>query len=306
MSAQTHEAAQRKGGAVRAYTLRLYPNPGKAKEAFGILLEQRTWLHEFVRQHMMTGEETWTTSTKGLGFILDEFTNSNSSGIMLPCLRKSAQSVSKSGQSRGFLETQNRQMGWQAGALTAFTLFAKPPKRTNREKLTTYNIERPIAKLSKRATGSTSEKERQLLPKKTADVFESTKRREWQRSKSRFLPAMVQSACVVVRRVGFFSLLTTLLAMVTGSVGAGAGSNFAAIPTTPRFSSQPTPSNIGCFVGTATVAVPSTGASAHIEIAALNLRDRARGVWPMRSGGKAALQIRELRLTLIPRERALC
>lgn len=53
--------------AVRAYTLRLYPNPGKAKEAHGILLEQRAWLYEFVRQHMATGEETWTTSTAGLG-----------------------------------------------------------------------------------------------------------------------------------------------------------------------------------------------------------------------------------------------
>jgi Putative transposase DNA-binding domain len=52
---------------VRAYTLRLYPNPGKAKEAYGILIEQRAWLYEFVRQHMATGEETWTTSTKGLG-----------------------------------------------------------------------------------------------------------------------------------------------------------------------------------------------------------------------------------------------
>lgn len=52
---------------VRAYTLRLYPNPGKAKEAFGILLEQRVWLYEFVRQHMATGEESWTASTAGLG-----------------------------------------------------------------------------------------------------------------------------------------------------------------------------------------------------------------------------------------------
>jgi len=54
--------------AVRAYTLRLFPNPGKAKEAFGILLEQRAWLYEFTRQHMATGEETWTTSTAGLGW----------------------------------------------------------------------------------------------------------------------------------------------------------------------------------------------------------------------------------------------
>jgi hypothetical protein len=53
---------------VRAYTLRLYPNPGKATEAFGILLEQRAWLYEFVRQHMATGEEMWTTSTAGLGW----------------------------------------------------------------------------------------------------------------------------------------------------------------------------------------------------------------------------------------------
>lgn len=53
--------------AVRTYALRLYPNPGKAKEAFGILLEQRGWLYEFVRQHMATGEEAWTVSTKGLG-----------------------------------------------------------------------------------------------------------------------------------------------------------------------------------------------------------------------------------------------
>jgi len=57
-----------KGGAIRAYTLRLYANPGKAKEAFGILLEQRVWLYEFVRQHMKTGEETWTASTAGLGW----------------------------------------------------------------------------------------------------------------------------------------------------------------------------------------------------------------------------------------------
>lgn len=63
----TNEAAKRKGGAVRSYTLRLYPNPGKAKEVFGILLEQRVYLYEFVRQHMATGEETWTTSTAGLG-----------------------------------------------------------------------------------------------------------------------------------------------------------------------------------------------------------------------------------------------
>lgn len=52
---------------VRAYTLRLFPNPGKAKEAFGILLEQWAWLTEFVRQHMATGEESWTASTAGLG-----------------------------------------------------------------------------------------------------------------------------------------------------------------------------------------------------------------------------------------------
>jgi hypothetical protein len=56
MKPKTTEAATRKGGAVRAYTLRLYPNPGKAKEAFGILVEQRVWLYEFVRQHMATGE----------------------------------------------------------------------------------------------------------------------------------------------------------------------------------------------------------------------------------------------------------
>lgn len=68
MSAKTHEAAKCKGKAVRAYTLRLYPNPGKAKEAFGILLEQRVWLYEFVRQHMTTGEESWTVSTQGLGW----------------------------------------------------------------------------------------------------------------------------------------------------------------------------------------------------------------------------------------------
>jgi hypothetical protein len=52
---------------VRAYTLRLFPNPGKAKAAHAILIEQRAWLYEFVRQHMATGEETWTTSTAGLG-----------------------------------------------------------------------------------------------------------------------------------------------------------------------------------------------------------------------------------------------
>ena len=69
MKSLTTEAAQRKGGAVRAYTLRLYPNPGKAQEAFGILVEQRIWLYEFVRQHMATGEETWTTSTEGLGSV---------------------------------------------------------------------------------------------------------------------------------------------------------------------------------------------------------------------------------------------
>lgn len=68
MKSTEPKAEKRKGGVVRAYTLRLYPNPGKAKEAFGILLEQRTWLYEFVRQHMTTGEETWTTSTKGLGW----------------------------------------------------------------------------------------------------------------------------------------------------------------------------------------------------------------------------------------------
>lgn len=63
----THETAKHKGAVVRTYTLRLYPNPGKAKEAFGILLEQRAWLIEFTRQTYATGEETWTTSTKGLG-----------------------------------------------------------------------------------------------------------------------------------------------------------------------------------------------------------------------------------------------
>ena len=68
MKTPTSEAASTHGGAVRSYTLRLYPNPGKAKEAFGILLEQRAWLYEFVRQHMATGEETWTTSTEGLGW----------------------------------------------------------------------------------------------------------------------------------------------------------------------------------------------------------------------------------------------
>ena len=68
MKPMTAEAAKRKSGAVRAYTLRLYPNPGKAKEAHGILLEQRAWLYEFVRQHIATGEETWTTSTAGLGW----------------------------------------------------------------------------------------------------------------------------------------------------------------------------------------------------------------------------------------------
>lgn len=45
--------------------LRIYTT--KAKETLGILLEQRAWLYEFVRQHMATGEETWTTSTQGLG-----------------------------------------------------------------------------------------------------------------------------------------------------------------------------------------------------------------------------------------------
>lgn len=64
----THKAMQsKKQEAVRAYTLRLYPNLGKAKRAFGVLLEQRAWLYEFVRQHMATGEETWTASTEGLG-----------------------------------------------------------------------------------------------------------------------------------------------------------------------------------------------------------------------------------------------
>lgn len=67
MKTQPSEAVQC-GGVVRSYTLKLYPNPGKAKEAFGILLEQRSWLYEFVRQHMATGEETWTTSTAGLGW----------------------------------------------------------------------------------------------------------------------------------------------------------------------------------------------------------------------------------------------
>lgn len=60
--------AERKKTAVRAYALRLYPNPGKAKEAFGILLEQRAYLYEFTRKAYATGEESWTTSTKGLGW----------------------------------------------------------------------------------------------------------------------------------------------------------------------------------------------------------------------------------------------
>ena len=59
---------ERNQTATRSYALQLYPNPGKAREAFAILLEQRAWLTEFTRQAYATGEESWTTSTKGLGW----------------------------------------------------------------------------------------------------------------------------------------------------------------------------------------------------------------------------------------------
>lgn len=60
-----------KNKAIRCYTLRLYANPGKARQAFANMVEYRAWLWDYVMRYYSKAEGA-TESTKGRGWIANQ------------------------------------------------------------------------------------------------------------------------------------------------------------------------------------------------------------------------------------------
>ena len=377
MKSLTTEAAKRKGGAVRAYTLRLYPNPGKAKEAFGILLEQRVWLYEFVRQHMATGEETWTTSTGGLGWAANRalrrahaivkagrnssIANGNqfneprclplvgdgtveksdtptfdywvkmTPGPRMPA--KSHQGLNRALRAGGELMNTAEIAVDKKGQLVArvFVRFLVPETEDTGDYI---GVDVGVNHGLCTSEGYLGTSLRPLLEKTTARNAERRSRGHLHAMQSKrsackqFLDGeakrLVASAkrghkTIVLERSNTLANLRT-----TGSIGSwprihlgkrvsdlAEVQGVAVLEVWPAYTSQTCRAcghankknrsgvDFRCI---------RCGARGHADmIAALNLRDRARGVFPMSGNdGKAAKQTRESRLTLIPREGAFC
>lgn len=376
MKSLATEAAKRKGGAVRSYTLPLYPNPGKAKEAFGILLEQRAWLYEFVRQHMATGEEMWTTSTEGLGqaanralhrarAIVKAGRNSSiatgawfneprclpliSDGTVEPAEgttfdywikmtpgprmpAKSHQGLNKALRAGGTLTNTAEIAVDLKGDLVArvFVRFDIPETTdtgdyigvdvgVNHGLCTSEGYQskslRPILDKTKQKN---AERRRQGHPHTLQSRRSACKQFLDREARRLVASAKRGNKTLVVERLNTLGNLKP-----TGSIGAWPRIHlgmrvlqFAELDGVTVRQEWPAGTSITCEIcGYADKKNRSgvdfrclrCGHMAHAdELAARNLRDRARGVWPMKADTKAAKKIWESRLTLIPREGAFC
>lgn len=362
---------------VRAYTLRLYPNPGKAKEAFGILLEQRAWLYEFVRQHMATGEETWTTSTAGLGWAANRALH-RAKGIVkagrnssiatgnqfntpqsLPLLGDGTVEPSETptfdywikmtpgprmpAKSHRALNNALRRGGTLAntaeiavdrkGRLIArvFVCFEIPVTEDTGDYIgVDVGINHGICT----SEGYHGKSLHPLLDKTTARNAERRSRGHLQAVQSKrsackqFLDGearrLVASATRGKKTIVLERLNTLANIRTTGRSGSWPRihlgtrvSDLAEVQGVSVLEVWPAYSSITCRAcgyadkknrsGVDFRCIQCNACGHADEIAALNLRDRARGVWPMRSGDKAAKQTREPSLALIPSgEGALC
>ena len=372
----TSEAAKRKGGAVRAYTLRLYPNPGKAKEAFGILVEQRVWLYEFVRQHMATGEESWTASTEGLGqaanralrrahAIVKAGRNSSiatgawfneprclplvgdgtveqsdtptfdywikmTPGPRMPA--KSHQGLNRALRAGGELTNTAEVAVDKKGQLIArlFVRFERPDTKDTGDYI---GVDVGVNHGLCTSEGYQGKSLRPLLDKTTARNAERQSRGHLQAVQSKrsackqFLDREARRLVASAKRGNKTLVLerSNTLANIrtTGSIGSWPRqhlgrrvSDLAEVQGVSVLEVWPAYTSITCRMCGHANRKNRSGvdfrcvqcdARGHADLlAALNLRDRARGVWPMKADTKAAKETRESCLTLIPREGAFC